>query len=106
MNPVGGRKDEPASPSEMPTFATYDEALEGLVQWVEITEQALTDWELELALNGAWMDWSRDQSVGTVIEFSSAMFLECDDEVVQRLERARIELARVLTLIERGRRVF
>lgn len=98
MSTAGGSKGGQDSPEESPAFASYDAALKALVEWTASAEQELTNWELELALNGSWKRWSARQSAGTVFEFSAAMFLECDDEIVRGLERARLELVRVIQL--------
>jgi hypothetical protein len=97
---VNGNQHEPDSPKESPAYATYDAALESLLEWLIAIEEQLTNWELEIALNGSWKEWSKVQSVGTVFEFSTTMFFECDDDVVRHLERARLELTRVVRCIE------
>jgi hypothetical protein len=74
---------------------SYKNVLENIFNFLNETQSALNGYALNLACDGVWKDWNKEQKEGSTFSFDFDAISELDDDNIKKLFELKSKIAEV-----------
>jgi hypothetical protein len=74
---------------------SYKNVLENIFNFLNETQSALNGYALNLACEGVWKDWNKEQKEGSTFSFDFDAISELDDDNIRKLFELKSKIAEV-----------